>query len=91
MALNFLQKCEVERDLLEALDSGHLAHASLDCFAEEPLPLGHPFWSHPRVDVTPHVASFSLPDSAAAGVVDNLRRFAEGRPLRNLVDRARGY
>ena len=81
----------VERDLLEALDSGHLAHASLDCFAEEPLPLGHPFWSHPRVDVTPHVASFSLPDSAAAGVVDNLRRFAEGRPLRNLVDRARGY
>ena len=81
----------VERDLIDALDRGHLAHASLDCVAEEPLPPGHPFWSHPRIDITPHVASFSLPDSAAEGVVDNLRRLEEGRPLRNLVDRARGY
>ena len=51
----------VEPDLLDALDRGHLAHASLDCFAEEPLPPGHPFWRHPRIDVTPHVASFARP------------------------------
>ena len=81
----------VERDLLSALDSGQLTHASLDCFATEPLPPGHPFWRHPLIDVTPHVASFALPESAAAGVVDNLRRLRAGLPLRNLVDRARGY
>jgi glyoxylate/hydroxypyruvate reductase A len=81
----------VEQDLIDALDTGHLAHASLDCFADEPLPPAHPFWRHPLIDVTPHVASFALPDSAAAGVVDNLRRLRAGQPLRNLVDRQRGY
>ncbi|MFL5332410.1 MAG: 2-hydroxyacid dehydrogenase [Geminicoccaceae bacterium] len=81
----------VEQDLLDALDRGDLAHASLDCFAEEPLPPGHPFWRHPRIDITPHVASFADPESAAEGVVDNLRRLEQGLPLRNLVDRARGY
>jgi glyoxylate/hydroxypyruvate reductase len=81
----------VEQDLLDALDRGDLAHASLDCFAEEPLPPGHPFWRHPRIDITPHAASFADPESAAEGVVDNLRRLEQGLPLRNLVDRARGY
>lgn len=81
----------VEQDLIDALDTGHLAHASLDCFADEPLPPAHPFWRHPLIDLTPHVASFALPDSAAAGVVDNLRRLRAGEPLRNLVDRQRGY
>ena len=81
----------VERDLIDALDTGHLAHASLDCFADEPLPPDHPFWRHPLIDVTPHVASFALPESAAEGVVDNLRRLRAGLPLRHLVDRARGY
>ena len=81
----------VEPDLLDALDRGQLAHARLDCFTEEPLPPGHPFWRHPRIDVTPHIASFALPDSAALGVVDNLRRLERGLPLRNLVDRGRGY
>ena len=81
----------VEQDLIDALDRGHLAHASLDCFAGEPLPPEHPFWRHPLIDVTPHVASFALPESAADGVVDNLRRLRAGLPLRNLVDRQRGY
>jgi glyoxylate/hydroxypyruvate reductase A len=81
----------VEPDLLAALGSGQLAHASLDCFTDEPLPPAHPFWRHPQIDVTPHVASFALPESAAAGVVDNLRRLRAGQPLRNLVDRTRGY
>ncbi len=81
----------VEQDLIDALDHGHLAHASLDCFGDEPLSPDHPFWRHPRIDVTPHVASFALPESGADGVADNLRRLREGLPLRNLVDRARGY
>jgi glyoxylate/hydroxypyruvate reductase A len=81
----------VEADLLTALDSGRLAHASLDCFAEEPLPAGHPFWAHPRIDLTPHVAAFADPDSAVDAVADNLRRLRDGHPLRHLVDRARGY
>ena len=55
------------------------------------MPPEHPFWRHPLIDVTPHVASFALPESAADGVVDNLRRLRAGLPLRNLVDRARGY
>jgi glyoxylate/hydroxypyruvate reductase A len=81
----------VEQDLIDALDRGRLAHASLDVFADEPLPPEHPFWRHPLIDVTPHVASFALPESAAAGVLDNLRRLRAGLPLHNLVDRARGY
>jgi glyoxylate/hydroxypyruvate reductase A len=81
----------VEQDLIDALDRGHLAHASLDCFVEEPLPAEHPFWRHPRIDVTPHVASFVSPESAAEGVADNLRRLRQGLPLRHLVDRTRGY
>ena len=81
----------VEADLIDALERGRLAHATLDCFAEEPLPAAHPFWRHPRIDVTPHVAAYADPDSAAAGVAENLRRLRDGRPLLHLVDRARGY
>lgn len=81
----------VEPDLLAALDGGRLAHASLDCFAEEPLPPGHPFWAHPLIDITPHIAAFADPDSAVDAVADNLRRLRDGRPLLHLVDRGRGY
>jgi glyoxylate/hydroxypyruvate reductase len=81
----------VEADLLTALDSGHLAGATLDVFRTEPLPPDHPFWRHPKVLITPHVASYSLPATAADGVVDNIRRARAGQPLRHQVDRARGY
>lgn len=81
----------VEADLIAALESGHIAGATLDVFADEPLPRDHPFWSHPRVLVTPHIASLTNPETAADGVVENLRRLADGRPLLHLVDRARGY
>ena len=81
----------VEADLLNALDDGRLAGAVLDVFREEPLPAGHPFWRHPRVLVTPHVAGSTLPATGAPVVADNVRRVREGRPLRHVVDRARGY
>jgi glyoxylate/hydroxypyruvate reductase A len=81
----------VEGDLLDALDSGRLAHATLDVFVREPLPKDHPFWRHPRITITPHAASYSLPESGAEIVAENLRRLRDGRPLLHVVDRARGY
>lgn len=81
----------VEEDLIPALDSGQLSAAALDVFREEPLPMAHPFWRHPRILVTPHIAGTTNPATAAAIVLDNIRRFEEGRPLLNQVDPARGY
>jgi glyoxylate/hydroxypyruvate reductase A len=81
----------VDADLLAALDSGHVAGAALDVFAPEPLPAGHPYWSHPRVVMTPHAASITIPESAAPQVVENLHRARAGRDLLNLVDFAAGY
>ena len=77
--------------LLAALDSGPLAHAVLDVFRAEPLPPGHPFWSHPRVTVTPHIAAETRPETAAPIAVENLRRAMAGRPVLHLVDRRKGY
>jgi glyoxylate/hydroxypyruvate reductase A len=81
----------VEDDLVPALDSGQLAGATLDVFATEPLPPGHPFWDHPRITVTPHNASVTDPRSVAAQVAENIRRHRAGEKLLNLVDRATGY
>ena len=81
----------VEHDLVQALDSGHLGGATLDVFREEPLPQGSPLWSNPKVLVTPHVASYSVPATAADGVAANIRRVLAGEPLLHQVDRAKGY
>jgi glyoxylate/hydroxypyruvate reductase len=81
----------MEDDLLAALASGQLSAAVLDVFREEPLPAGHPFWRHPRVIVTPHIAAATHPPTAAPIILDNIRRFEEGRPLLNRVDPAQGY
>lgn len=80
----------VEADLLEALDN-HLSAAILDVCCVEPLPEGHSFWQHPRIMLTPHIASMTQPDTSAEAVLDNLRRHREGLPLIGLVDRKRGY
>lgn len=80
-----------EADLLPALASGQLAAASLDVFATEPLPAGHPFWSHPRIYVTPHNASDT---DAVTGLAEVLRQIVahdNGAPLEHTVDRSRGY
>lgn len=81
----------VEADLLAALDSGRLAHATLDVVREEPLPPAHPFWNHPKVRLTPHTASYCQPATGAAMVAENILRLRDGRPLLHVVDRQRGY
>jgi glyoxylate/hydroxypyruvate reductase A len=77
--------------LLAALDRGQLGHATLDVFRVEPLPPEHPFWSHPKVTVTPHIAADTRPASAARVIAENIRRGEAGEPFLHLVDRARGY
>lgn len=81
----------VEEDLLAALDGGQLSAAMLDVAEPEPLPPGHPFWHHPRIWLTPHIASMTQPETAVEAVIANLRRHARGEPLLGLVDRRRGY
>lgn len=78
-------------DLLQALDAGQLSGAVLDVCDPEPLPPEHPFWTHPQVVLTPHIASMTQPETAVDAVVDNLRRYRQGLPMVGLVDRARGY
>lgn len=77
--------------LLEALDNGRLAHATLDVFRHEPLLPAHPFWAHPGITVTPHIASETRPKSASRTLAANIRRWMDGVPLANVVDRAHGY
>lgn len=77
--------------LLAALDSGQVGHATLDVFRQEPLPPDHPFWTHPRVTVTPHIAAETRAESASRVIAENVRRGEAGEPLLYLVDRAAGY
>ncbi|MDU8945492.1 2-hydroxyacid dehydrogenase [Ovoidimarina sediminis] len=77
--------------LLAALDSGHIAHATLDVFRREPLDPAHPYWAHPGVTVTPHVASDTRAATSALSIAENIRRGEAGEPFLNEVDRARGY
>jgi glyoxylate/hydroxypyruvate reductase A len=81
----------VEKDLLVALNSGHLAHAMLDVVETEPLPATHVFWFHPRVTLWPHVAALTDLRSAAALVAANIEAVRRGEPAAHLVDRSRGY
>jgi len=80
-----------EAALLDALNDGQIAEATLDVFETEPLPATHPFWRMDNVLVLPHTASIAVPEIAARDVVENIRRLATGQPLLNIVDRARGY
>ncbi|WP_243634499.1 2-hydroxyacid dehydrogenase [Roseicella frigidaeris] len=78
-------------DVLAALDSGQLSGAVLDVFEPEPLPPGHPLWSHPKAIVTPHVASLPSRAERAGYVARCIAGFERGEPLPNLFDPARGY
>lgn len=77
--------------LIAALDGGGLAHATLDVFRQEPLPQDHPFWAHPKITVTPHVASATRAETASRVLVENIRRGEAGLPFLHQVDRASGY
>lgn len=76
--------------LLAALDT-HLGHATLDVFRTEPLPKDHPFWQHPKVTVTPHIASETRPKYASKTIAANIKRDRQGLPLLHVVDRTAGY
>jgi glyoxylate/hydroxypyruvate reductase A len=81
----------VEADLLEALALGQLSGACLDVFRTEPLPKDHPFWAHPQIIVTPHIASVTNAKTAAPQVLENYRRAVTNKQLLNTVDIEKGY
>ena len=81
----------IENDLLELLDSGHLSGALLDVFNEEPLPQTHPFWQHPDIEITPHIAASTNPRTAAEQVVQNIHQIMENKAPLNLIDAVKGY
>ncbi len=81
----------VDAELIKAIDDGPLAGASLDVFREEPLPIGHPFWAHPNIEITPHVAGLTDPAEAAGQIVESYRRVENGLLPLNVVCVERGY
>lgn len=81
----------VEQDLIELLNKGHLSGACLDVFNEEPLPKTHPFWKHAKIQITPHVASVSDPNSVVPQLIENYLRLHDCKPLLNAVDLSKGY
>lgn len=81
----------VDEDLITALDNGQLSGANLDVFRQEPLNPDHPFWTHPKITVTPHIAAVTNPATVAEQVLDNYHRLMRGKELINLVDITRGY
>jgi glyoxylate/hydroxypyruvate reductase A len=81
----------VDQDLIDLLDSGHLAGAALDVFRTEPLPEKHPFWTHPKITVTPHTSARTLRSETIAQIARKVRAFERGEPIDGVVDLARGY
>jgi glyoxylate/hydroxypyruvate reductase A len=77
--------------LLNALDTGHIGHATLDTFRIEPLPENHPYWDHPKVTVTPHIAAETRAKYSSLTIAENIRRGEAGEPFLHLVDRSAGY
>ena len=81
----------VEEDLLALLDSSQMAGATLDVFRTEPLPPGHPFWKHPQVEVTPHIAALTQRKRTIRQIVDKLHQLERGEAVAGLVDASAGY
>lgn len=80
-----------DADLIAALDHGRLRHAVLDVFRQEPLPVDHPFWTHPKITVTPHNSSATNPDTAIGQITENIHRAVSGLSPLNIVDPRAGY
>lgn len=81
----------VEHDLIDALNEGRLAAATLDVFAQEPLPADHPFWRMPRVTITPHISALTLREPAIEQIARKIDALARGETIGGIVDRLRGY
>ena len=81
----------VDEDLMALVQSGHIAGATLDVFREEPLPLTHPFWSEPRINITPHIAALTLRDDTVRQISAKIHALARGEAVAGVVDRRRGY
>ncbi len=79
------------RALMQALNAGRLRHATLDVYDVEPMPPDDPYWVHPRVTITPHIASVTRPETASQAIVAQIARHRRGEPFLHVVDRARGY
>jgi len=80
-----------EDDILALLNEGGLESATLDVFAAEPLRAGHPFWTHPRVHVTPHIAASTLRHETISQISAKIRQLARGEAITGVVTRERGY
>ncbi|KQR79621.1 glyoxylate/hydroxypyruvate reductase A [Burkholderia sp. Leaf177] len=81
----------VDDDLLQAMKSGQIAAAALDVFHQEPLPDNHPFWTTPRVEITPHVAAITLREESIEQIALKIRALTRGEPISGIVDATRGY
>jgi glyoxylate/hydroxypyruvate reductase A len=81
----------VEQDLIDAIDAGHMAGATLDVFRQEPLPQDHAFWTHPKITVTPHTSARTLRDESIAQIASKIKAVYAGQPIEGRVDKVRGY
>lgn len=84
-------KVHVEKDILDALNKGQLSGAFLDVFEEEPLPKDSLFWDHPKVQLTPHIASITNPKAGVRQIIQTLEYLVNGKPLPHSVDIKKGY
>ena len=81
----------VEQDLLDLLEEGHMAGATLDVFRVEPLPQDHAFWQHPKITITPHTSARTLRDESIAQIASKIKAVYSGQPIEGRVSRERGY
>jgi glyoxylate/hydroxypyruvate reductase A len=81
----------VDRDLLQLLEDGHLAGATLDVFHDEPMASDHPFWREPRITITPHIAALTQRGDSIRQIAAKIKLMERGQPIAGLVDRAKGY
>lgn len=81
----------VEEDLIKTIEKGRISGACLDVFRSEPLPTDHPFWSHPRITVTPHIAGITDPNAVVSQIFENYQRIKNGKELINTIDIQLGF
>lgn len=81
----------LEADLLTLIQEGHIGGATLDVFAEEPLPAEHPFWQEPRITVTPHIAALTMIEESVIQIARNMQALEQGQAVAGVVDLSRGY